>query len=51
MKLEAEERYIIREINVNRKIKKTLQILDLNRYSVEFFISDDYLVIRIYKRF
>lgn len=50
MKLISEERYNISEINIQNKILGTLRKVKREEYSIDFFVSDTFLVIKIYKK-
>ena len=50
MKLISEERYNKEYFNIYAQISTTLQEVDTKLFSVEFFVSDTFLVIKIYKK-
>ena len=50
MKLIFEERYDRKEINTTHKIIQTLLYWDSEKYSVEFFVSKEFLVVKTYRK-
>ena len=50
MKLISEERYNREYFDIYAQISKTIQEVDPKLFSIEFFISDTFLVIKIYKK-
>jgi len=50
MKLISEERYNISEINLKNKVLFILNYVDRKEYSIDLFVSDTFLVIKIYKK-